>query len=449
MILRFLQSSQGTSRSEMGALLLGMCLSIGMTSCGGSQVTESDLRFAAAHSVAFDGVITSGRLVTSLAADDYVKDQIHEQLYYTVGILNGYGGVADLNRTKGDLIIINERIPLENGKFEVRYSAELFVAWARDRAVPPSLNLVVPASMEEGLQAFFDLYHVPECRDHSAHDVTADIFWYYYRPSQSGCSLGDSSRDDPNMVSRFNMALSRSDENTTGKFPEYAKIWEDGRLVVTAVFGKGEAGATSVSDHGISAYNSFYKDLVRDFGQPFESSVRVPRFGPGADITDVRVRFRHRVGEIDIHMFLVEGIQSVGSDFEEKYNAQTAKSDFVSYSGHSGLGANIRALARKGSFTTGQYQIYLVNGCDTFAYVDDMLRDKAALANPGFGPHKFIDIITNAMPSYFHWNSHSNMTVIRTLLGKKMTYQQMLASFDRNQRAVVTGEQDNAWPSPF
>jgi hypothetical protein len=161
------------------------------------------------------------------------------------------------------------------------------------------------------------------------------------------------------------------------------------------------------------------------------------------------MRFRHRVGEVDVHMFLVDGIQSVGSDFNIKYNAQTAHSDFVSYSGHSGLGANIRALARKGSFTPGQYQIYLVNGCDTFAYVDDMLRDKHVQVNPGFGPNKFFDIITNAMPSFFHMNAASNMAVIHALLGKNATYQQMLSEFDRSQRAVVTGEEDNNWPSPF
>ena len=43
---------------------------------------------------------------------------------------------------------------------------------------------------------------------------------------------------------------------TTGKFPEYHKVWEDNVLRVVAVFGKYEDGATS-GDAGISAFNRF------------------------------------------------------------------------------------------------------------------------------------------------------------------------------------------------
>ena len=41
------------------------------------------------------------------------------------------------------------------------------------------------------------------------------------------------------------------------------------------------------------------------------------------------------------------------------------------------------------------------------------------------------------------------MAVIRGLIGKSKTYRQILAGFDRYQRAVVTGEEDNLWPKPF
>ena len=40
-------------------------------------------------------------------------------------------------------------------------------------------------------------------------------------------------------------------ENTTGKYPEYDKVWEDGTLRVVAIFGKYEDGATTSSDAGI------------------------------------------------------------------------------------------------------------------------------------------------------------------------------------------------------
>ena len=53
------------------------------------------------------------------------------------------------------------------------------------------------------------------------------------------------------------------------------------------------------------------------------------------------------------------------------------------------------------------------------------------------------------MPSYFSMDSRSNMAVINGLVGKTQTYRQILAGFDRSQRAGVTGEQDNNWPEPF
>jgi len=431
----------------MCPIVMGSSLLAG--GCGVERPDLARLQFDAAHSIALDGVISNGRILTTATDDEQIKDQINDQLYYSIGILNGYNGVADLNRTPRELITINERNPLDAGLIEIRYSAKLFVAWPRERAIPASIALAVPADTENGIFSFFEIYNVPACVDSSAHDVSAGIFWYYYRPNRSQCPLADPTRDDPKLVSRFNLILGESSENTAGKYPEYSKVWEDGRLTVTAVFGKETSGATSLNDPGIAAYNAFYKQLLRDFGRPVYMSERVPSRGPGVEITDVRLRFRVRSGEVDAHLFLVESIQSVGADFNAKYNAQTAKSDFVSYSGHSGLGANIRALARKGSFEPGQYRIYMVNGCDTFAYVDDMLRDKSAQSNPDFGPNKFFDIITNAMPSYFHMNSHSNMVVIHALLGKRLTFRQMLANFDGNQRPVVTGEHDNSWPAPF
>ncbi|MDQ3230895.1 MAG: hypothetical protein M3Q07_03670 [Pseudobdellovibrionaceae bacterium] len=168
------------------------------------------------------------------------------------------------------------------------------------------------------------------------------------------------------------MTMVVSGDNTTGKAPEYDMVWLDQCLVVTAVFGKYESGATEDTDFGIAAYN-----------------------------------------------------------------------------GHSGLGRNIRALARMGSFQAGQYKIFFINGCDTFAYADDALWDAHAAVNPDSAPTKYLDVITNAMPSYFHSNAENNVVVIRSLLERQKTYREILADFDRRQRALVMGEEDNAWPEVF
>ncbi len=154
-------------------------------------------------------------------------------------------------------------------------------------------------------------------------------------------------------------------------------------------------------------------------------------------------------GPLDLALFLIDGIQTVDAAFKVKYNRRTERSDFISYNGHSGLGANIQALARLGHFLRGKYQIFMVNGCDTFAYIDDALRDAHQAANPTEGPDRYLDIIINAMPSFFDENSRSNMTVLEGLVNKRKTYRQILAGFDASQRPGVVGEQDNRWPAPF
>ena len=102
-----------------------------------------------------------------------------------------------------------------------------------------------------------------------------------------------------------------------------------------------------------------------------------------------------------------------------------------------------------GKFVKGQYQLFLVNGCDTFAYVDDALFDAHQAVNPDNEKTKYLDIITNAMPSYFHENAGANMAIINALVSKDKTYRAILEDFDIDQRAVVTGEEDNAWPENF
>jgi hypothetical protein len=159
--------------------------------------------------------------------------------------------------------------------------------------------------------------------------------------------------------------------------------------------------------------------------------------------------FERPEGTLDVEILLIDGILSTDDAFKKRYNERTKISDLVSYNGHSGLGANIRALARLGSFVQGQYQLFFVNGCDTFAYVDNALRDAHAAVNPGYGPSKFFDIITNAMPSYFRSNADNNVALIQAFLGRSKTYRQILSGFDRTQRAVVTGEEDNAFPAAF
>lgn len=419
-------------------------------------------KFDSAHTVALDGTITEGKIITSYPSSWSVKREIKEQLMYSIGQLNGLdGGSPDMNRLE---ISVGESRQLENGLYEVTYAAKMFIAWPLSVQVPRSYNLLVPArgdytSLEKFFEAFGnDENSTKKCLAWEAHDVTSGIFWYYYRPNKYSCPLKTLNTEESELVSTIQIQLKKSDKNTTGKSPEYGKVWEDNTLVSTLIFGKAEEGAETEYDAGVKAYRDTVNALLKKYGKPATVNVELQyntyyrQFTLNSALDNPYVAMTFNLsGErtLDVALFLIEGIRVAGQDFIQKYNERTLTSDYISYSGHSGLGANIRALARMGEFAKDQYQIFLVNGCDTFAYVDDALRNAHAAVNPDFGKDKFVDVITNAMPSYFHMNKRSNMTIINALVEQQKTYKQILSGFDINQRAVVTGEEDNKWPESF
>lgn len=425
---------------------------IAATSGCSADEPASDLNFDSAHTLAYDGTIDKGKLLTFSSDENTVKSQIREQLMYTIGQLNGRSGGIDMRKL--EVTIIDSVLRPENRGYEVTYAAKLFIAWPREFTAPETYEFILPARGDYmGLEKFYDTYGSDEfgdkkCLAWEAHDVTRGIFWYYYRPEKAGCTLRDPSAEDPEVVARLSVRLEVSGQNTENKYPEYEKVWEDNVLVVTSIFGKNEERAMSNNDAGIAAFRQFYNDLLRSYGSPVSTNLPADQ-QPSFYNDDIQLVFETAFGKLDIHLYLVDGIRSVDADFRAQYNERTKNSDFVSYSGHSGLGANIRALAQMGTFVAGQYQIFLVNGCDTFAYVDGALTDAHHAANPEFAPTKFIDLITNAMPSYFHANSRSNMQVVDALLKKQKSYREILAGFDRAQRANVTGEEDNRWPQSF
>ncbi len=422
-------------------------ISIGLTGCS-FQLEPSKFKFDSYHNIALDAEIDHGSILSSSISPEVVKQQIRKQLMFSIGQLNGLGGGVDMNRLKSRIISTES---LDNGIYKHYYSAKMFISWPREQQVPASYKFILPENTETGaLAGFLDLYgpngsYGRGCSSYSTYDFGASVYWYYYRPEKYNCPLRDSSL--PKKALHIRSKFKVSDENTTEKYPEYGKVWEDQRLVITTIFGKNDSGSTDHNDAGVRAFRSFYFDLLDLLGPPLTSNIE--NRTPGNDSPLIKLTFEVEAGLVDLHIFLVDGIRSVSNDFVAKYNKRTEISDFVSYNGHSGLGANIRALARMGNFQRGQYQIFLINGCDTFAYVDDALNTAHRNVNPDYPATKYLDLITNATPSYFHENSRANISVIDSLLNKDKTYRQILSSFDISQRAAVTGEEDNLWPLPF
>jgi hypothetical protein len=404
-----------------------------------SHFTKADPGKADSSSVAvFLDFEFDGELVTGYTYN--VKGVIEDQLLYTVGQLNGDRSVSRIDRLELTNI---QKTQTDDGKFHVTYHAKTVVAWGKKNSVPQSYSFVLPKDMSyDGQKDFIEKYS-HDCVDWGAHDVDSGTMWYYWRPHASRCDLeqGDTITADA--------TVDVSEISTTGKFPEYDKVWEDEAFKVVAVFGKYEDGATS-GDSGISAYNRFVSKVKSLLGphNPTTTPDSVPS-NPGVDVPDIEFRATLDGGRtVEIVALLVDSVRSAGQTFNKRYEALSSHADLIAYNGHSGLGANIRALARKGKWIQGQYVVVFMNGCDTYAYVDSALADAHAQVNPDDPKGtKYVDVVTNAMPSFFSNMASATMALIRGLMAHDApkTYEKIFEDISSSQVVLVSGEEDNTY----
>jgi hypothetical protein len=431
--------------AALAALTAKLCLIALLPACdeAGSDDPSAPLQKgasgsadASAEAVVID-LAFSAELTTSHCFS--TRQTVQDQLLYTIGQLNGHNSVGRLDR----LEISNLAQDSSGGACKLTYDARLPVAWGKKRNVPREVELILPRDMSyQGLERFTAAYK-DSCVDWGAHDVDSGSLWYYFRPAARGCTFADAD------IVRTRAAVSVSPVNTTGKYPEYHKVWEDGALEVVAVFGKYKDGATS-NDAGIDAYNSFIASIRRELAPfaPTTIPASVPT-NPGVAVPDIEIAATLPGGKrVRVVALMVDNVRNGGAAFEARYESLSTRADLIVYNGHAGLGANVRALARMGEWVRGQYVIVFINGCDTYAYIDTALNEAHADVNPD-DPEgtRYVDIVTNAMPSFFRSMSAATMAMVRGLLAhdEPRTYEKIFGDIDSAEVVIVTGEHDNTF----
>src|SRR5690606_565257 len=105
------------------------------------------------------------------------------------------------------------------------------------------------------------------------------------------------------------------------------------------------------------------------------------------------------------------------------------------------------------NWVAGQYAMVFMNGCDTYAYVDGALWDAHAQVNADDpSGTKYLDLVTNAMPSFFSNMPEATMALFNALLNHDdpKTYEQIFKQVSSTQIILVSGEADNeyfpGWP---
>ena len=387
---------------------------------------------------AFDGEVLA-------PAGSSPEAAIQNQLYYSVGALNGRNSVGRLDAVK----ITDVRAEPEGARTRIRYHAVLPVGWGAKYGLPTAYTLELPRDVsQQGLRAFLSKYGATCIDLWSAHDVSIGNYWYYYRTDVRGCAL-----DDADAV-KIPVTITRSDDNRDGTYPEYDRIWADGLLHAIVIFGKDRAGASGFTDFGVSAYGQFNVKLrMYQAGLKLTPSPADIPGAPGTDFPDVTWEGSFPDGrKVKVNALLVDSLGAYNPAFDARYAELSSTADLIIYNGHAAFGDNVRALTRKGRFVTGQYTIVSMMGCDSFAYVDGyMAQERARLNADDPNGTRYLDMITNVTPANPTWFPQEAANMIQMLgdVARPSTYQQILRTFDPKHIAVVTGDEDNTYrPAP-
>ena len=405
----------------------------------GEEVKSDDGKADSSALGVFLDATFDGKVAVDSSWDD--RGTIQDHLLFTVGQLNGMTAVGRVDKAE----LSNIHKTTVGTKTVITYTAKLPIIWNKNHAVPATIDLYMPTDMSSAAQEAFVTKYGTKCVDWDAHEVDSGSMFYYFRPKASGCTLA------PADAVKATATLSPSPTSTTGKFPEYTKIWEDNTLNVVAIFGKYEDGATA-NDAGIDGFNTFVAAMKSELGSHGLTTVpaSVPT-NPGVAAPDIEFNATLADGKkIHVVALLTDNVNTGLSQpaFRSRYEALSTRADFIVYNGHAGLGSNIRALNAAGKWVAGQYVVVFMNGCDTFAYIDGSLSQAhKALNSDDTTGWKYIDIVNNGMPAFFASMSGASMSLFRGFLAydNPKTYEQIFAQVDSSQMVMVTGEQDNTF----
>lgn len=343
------------SIASRGLVLPLLCA---LAACGvvddtrGARIASATARFESAEATLLDFEF-EGQLAADTADVTALRPLIGAQLMYAVGQLNGDRSVGRYERLVVSAITAT---PSAAGGYEVRYHAKLPVAWG-GATQPAAYALILPAAVAAADQMRFTQKYGTSCVDPEGGDLNAGDqpdagrMFLFYRPQRAGCTLD--SGDVATMIAK----VTPSPDDTTGKYPEYDRIWEDGSLDVTAIFGIELRDADE--DFGVKAFEDFTSrsELYLASLQANGAKRTTTRA-----IVDGRRRANLEAKLNDGRMIRIDAmcigisIEHEGATFDSWYSASTLRADIVLYSGHAARGANVRALMARGTFVPKKYE---------------------------------------------------------------------------------------------
>ena len=418
----------GGMRSLLPSAFLALCLA--SVACNGASEDAAGAEDSfTSNAGATLELRFKGEVVT--VASDTPRRAVASQLQYVQGQLVENAGA---NAATFIPTLTNVREVVEGDKKRISYEAALAVAWPKTSPTPTTYELVLPRDIT-ALAAFNAKYDGP-C-GHAKYG--SDTFWYNFDPKAEACSL------DAADVQRTVATVAPHPQSTQGMYPEYDKIWADDTLDMVAVFGI-ISGNTPSDDGAVTR-----EKLLTDVSATLRGATRTE--GPATQgilkesTVTGKVDVNGRERTVNLTGILVQEVSGAGSRFEARYEQLSAKADLAVYYGHSGLGKNIKALARITGAQRGKYQLVYLYACQTLGYLDPAMFERRAALNEGDPDGtKYLDIIANTLVAYGD-QGRAFFDLYKVVLDQRTpkTFNQIIRSASSSHIPVVYGEHDNSF----
>ena len=449
-------------------ILPAIALATTAISCQDKQENNSEVKYAAASTQQILGTIEKGSVIVAANSSlSTVKTAISEQLRFITGILNRFKG----GMNHGGIQIENVKLESTNSEENTQtytYTAELVIAWPKGEytpEVPEVFEVPLPHRADKkGLALFDSLYGKnPDCVSKLNHKTSPDSYWFYYNPAPYGywCNAGKNATENIANI-KINMQKKNSEKVS---YPEYQKIWEDGKFISTVLFAELGEGSFGWQDGGLGQFKEAVRRIERAYGTPDkvsnekvynailsnDNSVKIKSL-----ILDYTVEVNGEKKPAQFNFFFVSGhlnYTMYDRAFTKQFKKLTKISDHVMVNSHSDYGKNIENFYKLGEFQAGQYQIFHVNACDSLSgtgkqETSSLLLDRHAEANKSLqNPNSYADLIVNAMPALSHEVASVVTSTIGGLLAGELSYEEIFAQEDhpKSQSSVVLNDEDNAF----
>jgi len=264
-----------------------------------------------------------------------------------------------------------------------------------------------------------------KCADYNSHiELSQGVYWYLWNPRKYDCP--------DELTQTMTLTVSEVLPNDPESYPEYDRLWEDGKLTAAVFFAKLDDG--DVADD----YNwDNFEKLSTWLSEAGFSEIEDAPMGK---------RFSKTSGEltVEIDVYGPDVFHSV-ADYSRFNNWQRAVSEheIIMYNGHSVLGTGY-AFERADYPDT--YQIFQIASCLSYEYyVRPVLAGKGGWEN--------VDVLSNVQPTYYSENFPLTTTVLAKLIWGfenqgRASWEDIMEAVSRrlgHARFGVSGARGNCW----